>query len=437
MPSKRKRSGPGFHRDDVSAAKRSKPVYNQVYRLPSRNIAGPGIFVTCVQGKERKAALQFIDLLNEVADRIYPGVVPQPLPDPAQGQNAGGSEQDAQRREEDDDMDALRNGDGVADTSPATSVPVPVQVQDAKEEVEEVKQETQAHAGKEEHVKEDDIAAQIASELAEIKSSERPTGPNGRSKAKSATGRSNTPVRFRNVETDTECLLFISVSSPLDPYLLVYTILSDVERTGEPRSRFVQRLTPVSTTCSANATDLSTLAQTLLPHFFPRSTEHAKTFKIEPRIRSHSKLKRADVIQAIASNIPTIPPTEEGGEPTRIHSANLTHPDLWIVVEVVKNSAAISVLAHYQRYRKWNLQSIAHATNEHLQPDAHGRIAQSLHPAPQKPDTISTTLDPTSNTDQIAHTPGPDQAPLSTPNPANPASPATGDAQQLANFRLF
>ncbi len=34
---------------------------------------GSGIFVTCVQSKERKAALQFIDLLNEVADRLYPG----------------------------------------------------------------------------------------------------------------------------------------------------------------------------------------------------------------------------------------------------------------------------------------------------------------------------------------------------------------------------
>ncbi len=110
---------------------------------------------------------------------------------------------------------------------------------------------------------EDDIAAQIAAELDDIKSSERSRGPH-KSKSTSA-------PRFKNIETDTECFLFISVSPPFDPYLLVYTILSDVETSGEPHSRFVQRLTPVTATCPANATDLTTLARTILPSSSPRT----------------------------------------------------------------------------------------------------------------------------------------------------------------------
>lgn len=345
MPWKRKRSGPGFNRDassdSTSAFKRSKPGYNQVYRLASKNICGPGIFVTCVQGKERKAALQFIDLLNETADRIYPGVATESLNDGA----------DAREDDDDQDMDAMRNG--VASESSVLSSrtkeeaesPAQHPVQEKGGEPERVMKEDKA---------EDDIAAQIAAELKDIKATERPRR-GGSSKVAAP--------RFKSVETDTECFLFISVSRPFDPYLLVYTILSEVQVSGEPRTRFVQRLTPVTTTCPANPSDLTSLARTILPTFFSSNPDQGKTFKIDPRIRSHSKLKRNDVIQIVASQIPTSEPAEDG-QSKRIHNANLGNPDLWIVVEVVKNSAAISVLEDYERFKKMNLQSVALAANE-------------------------------------------------------------------------
>ncbi|SJX63143.1 related to TAN1-putative tRNA acetyltransferase [Sporisorium reilianum f. sp. reilianum] len=411
MPSKRKRGGPGFDRDapaDSSAAfKRSKPAYNQVYRLPSRNISGPGIFVTCVQSKERKAALQFIDLLNEVADRIYPGVAPQPLPEVEEKKEAPAAEADVE------DMDALRNG-AVAERGEKQPQPVEEKAEEKKEE-----------APKKGEAEEDDIAAQIAAELKDIKSSERSRGPS--KKGKSSAG--PTP-RFRSVETDTECFLFISVSPPFDPYLLVYTILSDVELSGEPRSRFVQRLTPVTTTCAANAADLSTLARTVLPTFFSTDPAEAKTFKIDPRIRSHSKLKRNDVIQTIAAAIPT------DSDGARIHNANLNAPDYWIVAEVVKNSAAISVLKDYERYKKMNLQSVALAANEKKAQlgaeggEEKGRIAASLVGKSEAKEEPATEKGDEEAAPQPAETET--AAPTTTETAAE-----QNDEQQMANFRLF
>lgn len=410
MPSKRKRSGPGFNRDAPSNStfKRSKPAYNQVYRLSSRNITGPGIFVTCVQGKERKAALQFIDILNEVADRLFPGVKPEPLPETSTSEK-----QDADGEE---DMDALRNG-----AIPTTIAEKPTPTATAAEE------KSKEGGG-------DDIAAQIAAELKDIKSSERQRSS------------SSNPARFKNIETDTECFLFISVSPPFDPYLLVYTILSDVEASGEPRSRFVQRLTPVTATSAANAEDLTSLARTVLPQYFSTNPEEGKTFKIDPRIRSHSKLKRNDVIQIVASNIPTAPAEEEGGERRRIHNANLTNPDLWIVVEIVKNSTAISVVRDYERYRKLNLQSVAQAANEGKAKEqdsgegkGEGRIAASLVKKAPVPAAEEANPEGGEEVEEAATgTVAAEEEKAQAQEEANPAEEAAaGEEAQMSNFKLF
>ncbi|GAC97487.1 hypothetical protein PHSY_005073 [Pseudozyma hubeiensis SY62] len=428
MPSKRKRSGPGLNRDapadSNSAFKRSKPGYNQVYRIPSKNISGPGIFVTCVQSKERKAALQFIDLLNEVADRIYPGVAAQPLEDLEEQRQENDSMDDAEG-----DEDAMRNGVASGSMQPRSTVEPPA---DTKS-----KEPTKATVAAEE----DDIAAQIAAELKDIKSTEK---SNRNHSSKSAP-----PVRFKSITTDTECFLFVSVSPPFDPYLLVYTILRDVELSGEPRTRFVQRLTPVTTTCPANATDLTTLAQSILPKYFSSNPAEAKTFKIDPRIRSHGKLKRNDVIQIIASQIPTAEPEEEGGERKRIHTANLNNPDLWIVAELVKNSAAISVLTEYERFKKMNLQSVASAANERRAKEegggadkvgggeAEGRIAASL----SAKSGVKRELEAKPTTETETALTGEGIVAVSTTQSEQVSSSApdskADEEAQMSNFRLF
>ncbi|KAJ9479404.1 tRNA acetyltransferase TAN1 [Pseudozyma hubeiensis] len=425
MPSKRKRSGPGLNRDapgdSSSAFKRSKPVYNQVYRIPSKNISGPGIFVTCVQSKERKAALQFIDLLNEVADRIYPGVAAQPLEDLEEQKTSNDNVDDDEA-----DEDAMRNGVSSGSAQPQTAVDPPAEANSNEPSKSNV-------------VAEDDIAAQIAAELKDIKSSEK--------SHRSHSSKSAPPVRFKSITTDTECFLFVSVSPPFDPYLLVYTILRDVELSGEPRTRFVQRLTPVTTTCPANATDLTTLAQSILPSYFSSNPAEAKTFKIDPRIRSHSKLKRNDVIQIIASQIPTAEPEAEGGERKRIHTANLNNPDLWIVAEVVKNSAAISVLTEYERYKKMNLQSVAMAANERRAMEegggkdtvgageAEGRIAASLSAKSGVKKEVEPK--PTTETEPTGKGIAAEPTTQSERTQASATDSKADDDAQMSNFRLF
>lgn len=155
MPSnKRKRSGPGLSFADRDArssgpstsnrsnngggGKRSN--YNQPYRLPSKLISGPGIFVTCVQGKERKAALQFIDHLNEVADRIYKDV--KLLPPLKREEEEKKKDEERERGSEEDLMDAMRNGPApVAEAADREETEEPTQQEEETKKVEEEEEE--------------------------------------------------------------------------------------------------------------------------------------------------------------------------------------------------------------------------------------------------------------------------------------------------------
>ncbi|KAN0065707.1 hypothetical protein ACQY0O_000837 [Thecaphora frezii] len=296
MPSsKRKRSGPGlsFADRDASSAPASRPKrtnYNQVYRLPSKLISGPGIFVTCVKGKERKCALQFIDHLNELADDLYPGV--KLLPPLKRDDNLPPKKEEAQADEE-DLMDAMRNGaagpaalvaareageEKSADAETATT-----EEQQGGKAQPTVETETEAHDEPpappvKAATVEDDIEAQIKAELAALRGdSEAPNKKTktqqtkgNKAKAQKDTLEDGTPTqRFKTIETDTECLIFISCARPIDPYKMVYAVLEEVERTGEPRSRFVQRLSPVTDTCSAHPDQVAALAERVIPIFFP------------------------------------------------------------------------------------------------------------------------------------------------------------------------
>ncbi|PWY99440.1 hypothetical protein BCV70DRAFT_162879 [Testicularia cyperi] len=452
MPSKRKRAGPGVSYRDrdnntpsgagggsstgLSYSKRMRGggQLNQIYKIASKNISGQGILVSCVQGKERKAALQFMDFLNDIADRVYSGVQPD-WSHLHQAQDTSGSLGALNGGDDEEDMDALRNGPTLQPSAATSTQAESVQPHDTS-----TSSNGPAPKAKDE---DDDIAAQIASELADIKASERSHGAQARW----------SKDRFRKVETDTECLVYISVARPYDPFVLVRSVLEEVEKTGEPRSRFVHRLTPVTETCDANYDSLVSHAEQVLPRSFSADAAEGAglTFRIDPRIRSHSKLHRADVIQAIASSIPLSPTG------TRIHSANLTSPDRWIVVEILKNAAAIAVLDDYDRFKKWNLQSLAESTNlkraqQHDSNNDDGRIAASL--ARRDPTVLADTKTDTAATDANNTTAEPASTPLesqavaeATPQspaqdneadrPQEPAAQTEGQEPSMTGFKLF
>ncbi|CAO1622734.1 unnamed protein product [Parajaminaea phylloscopi] len=297
---------------------------------PDANLSGHGIFMTCVRGKEKQAASDLVEILTDTARTLYPEIDLTTLPAGTKGP-ALSAPVDAV---DEDDLDAILNGGPPAAVEAPASAPVTAPAPQAS-------------------VASNDIEAELRAELAELQAAKPDRGKFARRQGEKG-GSSDTKTSvppFRSIETGTECLVYVSVHANLDPFELVHSYLSKVEITGEARSRFISRLSPVASFESASIRGVESLCQRWLPKLMPE--EGHGTFKIDPRIRAHSILKRDDVIASVGALIP------RSSEPDRGYSANLKDPTHWIVIEIHKSQASIGVLRDYMRLCRYNPSELA------------------------------------------------------------------------------
>lgn len=237
-----------------------------------RAIEGPGIWASCVKGREKQTVGELYDLFESLASELWP---------------IDGRDHKEERPGSDDE------GGNVED--------------------------------------------QIARELAAIK-------------------RPRTESRFANCQTNTPCVIFISCKPPVDPVKLVVTHIENVQKTGVAKTRYTHRLTPVSGTCIANLPEIYSLCQRVFSPFFAENggDDPPKThkYKIELRIRNHNTLTRMEIIQEIAQCVPVS------------YTVDLDNPDVFILVEVFKNTCGVSILKDYYRCQKFNVMTLAHEKNE-------------------------------------------------------------------------
>lgn len=172
-------------------------------------------------------------------------------------------------------------------------------------------------------------------------------------------------------------MCFVQCTPPVDAARVVARVLEDVIKTGESRSRFVQRLAPVDALCRAEVDAIRATATEVLPRYFtaerPRTvrTSVLTQYRIEPRIRSHTSLSRDVLIPLVASCIPD----------SAAHRADLAHPEVVILVEVLKNVCGIGAVEDYERLGKLNVQTLAQRSGQAV---ATSRVARPARPSAQR-----------------------------------------------------
>ncbi|GAA5838698.1 hypothetical protein JCM5353_000858 [Sporobolomyces roseus] len=318
-----------------------------------RPVGGKGIFVTCVRGKESRAVGEMYDLLEEVADRLYPkerveAMIEQRRKDlevKAKARETSAMDQD----EEQTEVDAPQ--------------PVLAVVEDDTEDDED-----------------DDIEASIEKELAALKSGrggsqskvkKDAAGGGGGDKGK---GKAKERPRFMNIETGTECLCFIATAWPYDPVELVEALVSEVQETGQSRTRYVQRLSPTVVTCHSNSMEIiesqsSRLIEQTFTNWSIANNKTSITYQIEPSLRSHTApLSRGLLLPLLGSLVSRLSsaPTLSSPCPQRPLlqvKADLKNPDLVLLPTVLKNCYALSIVeGRLWKGKKFNLEQIAMET---------------------------------------------------------------------------
>ncbi|BGP19124.1 hypothetical protein JCM10213_005635 [Rhodosporidiobolus nylandii] len=313
-----------------------------------RPVGGKGIFITCVRGKESRCVSEMYDLLEEIADKVYP---PERVAKMV-------AEREAQRKEKDGAVE----GEGEDEAMEAEG-----------EEKPAVEAAPEPPAAEEEEDDEDDIEAAMEKEMAALKAGGgggRGTAPPKKASA-DAKGKQKERPRFQSIQTDTECLCFIATAWPYDPVELTEAIVKQVQDTGVSQTRVTQRLSPISFSCHSLSVDQveaqsSRLIEQAFVSWAEKNGTESVTYAIEPSLRSHTQpLNRSLLLTLLGQQISKLsnPPTVSSPLPDRgllTVKADLKNPDLVLLPTVLKNVYGLSVVeGKMWRGKKFNLETIA------------------------------------------------------------------------------
>ncbi|SCU82941.1 LAFA_0D00892g1_1 [Lachancea sp. 'fantastica'] len=162
---------------------------------------------------------------------------------------------------------------------------------------------------------------------------------------------------LRFVDLNCECVVFCKTRKPIVPETFVHRIMQEFAdpKTSHKRTRYVQKLTPVSFSCNASLSELSKLAQRVLsPHFHKKDNPPLK-FAIEVTRRNFNTVDKMDIIKAVAKEV--------GKDGEFSHTVDLKNYDKLVLVECFKNNIGMSVVDSDYRdaLKKYNIQQIFEA----------------------------------------------------------------------------
>ncbi|KAI1826305.1 hypothetical protein F4861DRAFT_497853 [Xylaria intraflava] len=172
---------------------------------------------------------------------------------------------------------------------------------------------------------------------------------------------------FDLLRVNVDCVLFMRTREPVDPLVLVREICKGAAAAAgdrsQWRSRFINKLTPVSLTGKATEKGLEDLARKVLSGHFRLAEGEAEdaegdgdeacSYAIRPTIRAHTTLKRIPVIEKIASMI------------SKNHKVDLKNPDKVIIIEIFQTFCGMSVVGKdWEAMKKYNIHELYTAASK-------------------------------------------------------------------------
>ncbi|KAI0431258.1 hypothetical protein F5Y09DRAFT_199539 [Xylaria sp. FL1042] len=189
----------------------------------------------------------------------------------------------------------------------------------------------------------EDIEAAIEKEIASMKSANKPND-----------------FPFELLKMSVDCVLFVRTRAPVEPLVLVRDICKHAATAKDRslwRSRFINKLTPITLTGKATEKGVEDVARKVLSGHFQLvegeaaeegdSGDETCSYAIRPTIRAHTTLKRADVIDKVANMI------------SRRHKVDLKSPDKVIIIEIFQTFCGMSVVGEdWETLKRYNIHEL-------------------------------------------------------------------------------
>ena len=157
--------------------------------------------------------------------------------------------------------------------------------------------------------------------------------------------------RFVLVNTTLNNIMFIAVKDEkINVCELVHKILSTLSNNKERKTRFTQRLLPVSHTCYASVEDITQTAMSMLKDKFYNKTP--KTFGIIFKSRNNSSISRDEIIKSVASV------ATDGDKYAEFNKVDLDNPEYAIIINIIKTIAFMGTVKDFKSLSKYNVDEL-------------------------------------------------------------------------------
>lgn len=153
--------------------------------------------------------------------------------------------------------------------------------------------------------------------------------------------------RFQKVKTAVTGNFFITTTVE-DPGRLATAIFEDLKSKQEQRSRFVQRVLPVQTTCKAHLDTMRKTVEAVVGAYDDAACPQLG-YLVAGKIRHNSSLQHNAMLQEIVEVVKSAKPEWMG---------ELRKPDLVIMLDVLQDVCCISLMPRYLEFRKYNLLEV-------------------------------------------------------------------------------
>lgn len=154
---------------------------------------------------------------------------------------------------------------------------------------------------------------------------------------------------LRPIELGCICFIFIKTKRPVKPDILVHRLCQELYESNTKTTRFTQKLTPISDSCSATPQELAKLAKKVLgPHFHRDKDQEPVKYAIQVSRRNFSAMTRDDIIKKVADLV-----GQNHG-----HIVDLKNYDKLIILECFKSNIGMCVVEDYRKLERFNLQQL-------------------------------------------------------------------------------
>lgn len=155
---------------------------------------------------------------------------------------------------------------------------------------------------------------------------------------------------------DKSCMIFVQVTFPnSSPHPTIVDLVSVglFSPLSTAKSRFSQRIIPLSLVCRASITDIRDGFKKIILSSIEKgendtsNIKNAKTYSINMESRLSNQIQKNIMIEVVADLVSSYNP---------LIRVDLSSPDLTFMVQVWKGLAGISILPWYLNLKKYNLQ---------------------------------------------------------------------------------